>query len=287
MQRPSWLPGKTTDACRLSRSGMTFKPLTAQHGEAVLMSYLAAFPAKTSAQPERAQESTASAAACGHTWPESLAKFDHVSRSWKTRQCLLFEDSTECLETFPRWGMMRSGDVWARSTPSLIRDLDAQITNASESGFWQRWPTPRAGNPGSRPNGKGGKILAEEVKKSMRWPTPTVCGNHNRKGASATSGDGLATLVKRYPTPNASDADKWSHQSLEERIAKGQQVRLNTAAAPQGGLGGSLNPTWVEWLMGWPLGWTDCAASATDRFRTPWFSLGLRYVEGLKNDAKS
>jgi hypothetical protein len=25
------------------------------------------------------------------------------------------------------------------------------------------WPTPRASNPGSRPNGKGGKILSEEV----------------------------------------------------------------------------------------------------------------------------
>ena len=33
------------------------------------------------------------------------------------------------------------------------------------------WPTPRAGNPGSRPNGKGGKILAEEVKK---YSTPTA-----------------------------------------------------------------------------------------------------------------
>jgi hypothetical protein len=28
-------------------------------------------------------------------------------------------------------------------------------------------------------------------------------------------------------------------------------------------VGGSLNPTWVEWLMGFPLGWTDCGASAT------------------------
>jgi DNA (cytosine-5)-methyltransferase 1 len=26
-------------------------------------------------------------------------------------------------------------------------------------------------------------------------PTPTVCGNYNRKGASANSGDGLATAV--------------------------------------------------------------------------------------------
>jgi len=24
---------------------------------------------------------------------------------------------------------------------------------------------------------------------------------------------------------------------------------------------GSLNPTWVEWLMGYPLGWTDLDAS--------------------------
>ena len=99
------------------------------------------------------------------------------------------------------------------------------------------------------------------------WPTPTVCGNYNRKGLSPTSGDELATAVKMWPTPNASDADKWSHQSLEERIAKGQQVRLNTAVAPQGGLGGSLNPTWVEWLMGWPLGWTDLKPLETDKFR--------------------
>jgi DNA (cytosine-5)-methyltransferase 1 len=27
--------------------------------------------------------------------------------------------------------------------------------------------------------------------------------------------------------------------------------------------GGALNPTWVEWLMGFPLGWTDCEHLAT------------------------
>jgi hypothetical protein len=27
------------------------------------------------------------------------------------------------------------------------------------------------------------------------------------------------------------------------------------------GNGGQLNPTWVEWLMGYPLGWTDSSAS--------------------------
>jgi hypothetical protein len=32
-------------------------------------------------------------------------------------------------------------------------------------------------------------------------------------------------------------------------------------------LNGALNPTWVEWLMGWPLGWTDLQPSATDKYR--------------------
>ncbi len=41
------LPDKMTDFSRLSRFGMTFRPLTEDRGEALLMSYLEAFPAKT------------------------------------------------------------------------------------------------------------------------------------------------------------------------------------------------------------------------------------------------
>ena len=82
-QACSWL-GKTTDACRLSLSGMMFKPLTADHGEAVLMSYLEAFPAKIFPQPEKAQGLMGNAAECGPTWPASLAKFDPASSSWRT-----------------------------------------------------------------------------------------------------------------------------------------------------------------------------------------------------------
>jgi hypothetical protein len=42
-------------------------------------------------------------------------------------------------------------------------------------------------------------------------------------------------------------------------------------------IGGQLNPTWVEWLMGWPLGWTDCAALATDKFRQWCRAHGISY----------
>ena len=87
------------------------------------------------------------------------------------------------------------------------------------------------------------------------WPTPTVNGNYNRKGLSSKSGDGLATAVKMWTTPTSDDT---GHR-------KKKYNQGGTALSMQAG--GSLNPTWVEWLMGWPVGWTDCEPLETDRFR--------------------
>jgi hypothetical protein len=50
-------------------------------------------------------------------------------------------------------------------------------------------------------------------------PTLTVCGNWNRKGASANSGDGLATALRRLPTILATDAD---HGGPNARDSKGR-----------------------------------------------------------------
>lgn len=136
-QACSWL-GKTTDAYRLSRSGMMFKPLTQDHGEAVLMSYLEAFPAKIFPQQEKAQGLMGNAAECGPTWPASLAKFDPASSSWRTHQCLLFEDSTECLETFPRWGSMRDGELWEHTMSEQdIKGRDYGLLGTPLARMWK------------------------------------------------------------------------------------------------------------------------------------------------------
>jgi hypothetical protein len=92
------------------------------------------------------------------------------------------------------------------------------------------------------------------------WPTPTLNGNYNRKGASATSGDGLATAVKMWATPSASDNRDRGNRltpAIKRRIEKGKQVMLSMSVSETSG---ALNPTWVEWLMGFPLGWTDLDA---------------------------
>ena len=41
-------------------------------------------------------------------------------------------------------------------------------------------------------------------------------------------------------------------------------------------VGGALNPVWIEWLMGFPLGWTDLQPLATDKFRQWLHSHGAR-----------
>jgi hypothetical protein len=226
-QRPSWLPAKTTDACRLSRSGTTFKPLTDDRGGAVLTSFLAAFPAKTLAQPEREPESTEHEAACGGIWPESFARWDRATSSWKTPQCSLLAGLDEFSETWPRWGMMRNGECSVLSMPE-------PRTSESESGSSENWPTPRSCSA------MAASITPESAHAANRFPN-------------------LETVVGRrmWATPKCQDS----------RHASWDRNKSNLGEQVAGLHGGKLNPTWVEWLMAWPLGWTDCAASATDKFR--------------------
>ena len=64
---------------------------------------------------------------------------------------------------------------------------------------------------------------------SPSWPTPTRCGNYNRKGLSATSGDGLATAVQMWPTPQTADCKSPSvgwEAAAERHAAKGVHKQM-------------------------------------------------------------
>lgn len=106
------------------------------------------------------------------------------------------------------------------------------------------WPTP-TGAVGSGGPGHSGREGGPNLRTAVSlWPTPTINGNYNRKGLSATSGDGLATAVNADQLPNQ--------------------------------VGGSLNPEWVELLMGWPKGWTSLEPLPLSEFEE-WLS---GFVEG-------
>lgn len=93
------------------------------------------------------------------------------------------------------------------------------------------WPTPTAGDPlitssptpgmGERYRARAGGNLLEAVADRM-WPTPTA-----NEDAVGRPGAAMQRMLGNHPDVRTPD-------------------------------GGTLNPTWVEWLMGFPPGWTDC-----------------------------
>jgi len=235
-------------------------------------SYVAGSPsfARTSVLPEKVPESLENAPGCGPTWRESLARFDPDSCSWKTVQLSLLGDSELSSVIWPRSGMTADGQCW--ELPMLGRRIKGTGSGS--------WPTPCATDASNRqingqvhvtagglPKhiGKSGKLSQMRLSQAVKmWPTPTVCGNHNRKGASATSGDGLATAVRTWPTPIARDC-RTVRGGARMKNSLGTEPLITQVAIAEGRTDGALNPQWVEWLMGWPIGHTDLKPSATAR----------------------
>ncbi len=63
----------------------------------------------------------------------------------------------------------------------------------------------------------------------------------------------LETVVARrtWPTPASRDYRYPNAKPYSERGGGKKGEQLPNA------IGGALNPQWVEWLMGFPIGWTD------------------------------
>ena len=258
--------GKTTDASRRSRSGMTFAPLTDALGEAVLTWCLAASRARTSAPPARAPVLADHDPAFGPKWRALSVKFSPDTSGWRTARCLYAEDLAWSSLTLPRWGSLHDGELWERTT-------QAPRTSATGSGCW---PTPTADAcigvaptlaMAERFRRKGSSGSFVEAMAARMWPTPKASAAGPdfaamKRGKSIS----LQTAVM-LPTPCATEARQGFQNRRNGKKGSQQSLKTVVQGGPASQVGGALNPTWVEWLMGWPLGWTDCDASATDRFR--------------------
>lgn len=113
---------------------------------------------------------------------------------------------------------------------------------------------------------------------SSLWPTPTARdykGGNSRESIQRSLDAGkagflgqLPNAVMMWPTPDASQrgprkGDLVVNETTVQRRGSGQKrgMDLETAVAARerGGQTTQLNPDWDELLMGFPLGWTDCA----------------------------
>ncbi len=224
--------GKRTVASILSRSGRTFAVSTDDRGVASWMSSLRGSHANRSAPPGNKPEKTTSGTS-GRRRSASFATYDRGSVCWRTSQhCLLMNTLEPFSGTWPRAGSTRDG-IASRRAPLAPR------TGGTGCGLW---PTPLAGDAKNTRNSTANRC---------KMPPTGVHG-----------GDTLVDRVTKFPTPMARD---WKSSNAGPGTLRRNSRPLNEVAAR--GRGGQLNPTWVEWLMGWPIGWTDLKPLATDRFR--------------------
>lgn len=221
----------------------------------------AVFPARIFPSLVKALGWRVSDPASGTSTPELLASYDPDSQSWKTSELSLFGDSIPYSGALPKSGMMRSGRIYAPP-------MSERPTEGNGSGLW-RTPTlgmlnaDRAKDPeyGSRKQAKGQTITLADQVRGM-WPTPRANDAEKRGNFDATNPrNGLPAAVKLWPTPVATMYKGSSPAALTRKSGKDRSKdRLDHAMQAQEG-SGQLNPTWVEWLMGYPLGWTDSSAS--------------------------
>jgi len=166
---------------------------------------------------------------------ESLSWFDHNTSSWRTSQQSLVTDWELYSETWPRAGTMQDGFVY--ELPML-----AQITEETDGSYWL---TPRANESGEK---------NETFIKRM--------GDRTDKCASSLSAQ--VKNPKTWPTPRASEyKDTGPVGSKSHTHMLGKEYLCAMVKEEDQPLG-MLNPTWVEWLQNFPLGWTVLAGGKSN-----------------------
>jgi hypothetical protein len=138
------------------------------------------------------------------------------------------------LESFAAYGMTVDGEFY----PLVMWE---RITEENDGGYW---PTPQANK-----TTESGELVNSD---GTLW-------DGKRKPHSKTTGKpittALADMVRMWPSPQATD---WKRDGRPHGFDQKDLPRM---------VGGQLNPTWVEWLMGYRSGWTVLNAWVTLWFR--------------------
>ena len=114
---------------------------------------------------------------------------------------------------------------------------------------------------------------------SGNWPTPCCADAFTDKLKSAQQSEGsmhsvnLSQAVKMFPTPTATDyKGAYTKESMVssggiDRAGLLRNVGHMDNPEYKAADGGQLNPAWVCWLIGWPLGWDHMDPLNPEAFR--------------------
>lgn len=107
-----------------------------------------------------------------------------------------------------------------------------------------------------------------EIEPEM-WPTPNASDSKqaNMKDGHDIKKGYLRGVVKMWPTPAARDYKGANgYERTKNKLEQGQRAQMGqlpnaVMMQEKKHISGSLNPEFVEWLMGYPIGWTSLETS--------------------------
>ena len=219
----------------------------------------------------------------GRTPLESFGMWDQDSSCWRTFQASLLTGMAEPWSgSFPTSGMTAFG------TASLLRPLVPRTSVGGGGAL--RYMTPNAmdslpaksqdaldyehstARPGRKnPNNLRDQVSVEEG--TRLWPTPASRDHKDGDAHSCQNVPVNGLLVREVhllPTPSSGGdsggphgirGGSWAKEKLVETFGEEDAVAMS---------GGSLNPDWVSWLMGLPVGWTSLEPLSREEY-LDWF----------------
>jgi hypothetical protein len=258
-------------------------------------------PVSPSASPGRTEERTTSET-CGPRPTVPFASWDPATSSWKTSQASLLTGTlAEYSETWPKAGTMRSGTLLrlrksehrtAANASSSWPTPDSNTSTYSNhhGGFVNlrekasEWPTPAAS---WFERGQTSPEVWEQRQKERTergelpfatplhveaalWDTPKA--SSDKGGPNQRDGQGrpyLDAQARQWPTPTASDIFPYTEAEARRRspdlptTASRQAPTIEQPGHECSPKCRRLNPLFVEWLMGFPIGDTALERSAT------------------------
>ena len=235
-------PGSTTAILTTPQSGTTLNHLMAENGgdSSILLWRDFLVNLIRSRAYVKLPRGLQTIETCGEIRAESSARYDPARSYWKMSQAswsLGMDDRLmpdEFVATWPRSALISGLMLFPR--PQRERRINAIAGGASV------WPTPTVSDT------EGGAVQNVELEN----------GSFSRKNAKGVRwGVKLRHAVESrlWPTPTARDYKDGSAESSKNVPTNGLLGR--TIHEGQNEPKASLNPDWVEWLMGLPCSWTD------------------------------
>lgn len=271
-------------------SGATSQPLMAIHGAGKWVASLGEYHASPTPVRERGlQKKTKETYGTMHGG--SFAKWEQTSYSWRTLEALLTGECPEYSETWPTSGSMQNGvcsvakaweppigaNVYSCWHTPAARDYRGRAAEGPYTNLAKdvhHWSTPGASDAIGTGNQSFQNCLKANVEK---WSTPMPLREEiGRRSISPN----LLQQVKNFVSQENNSSQDCGRQ--DNPIRSGLEY-LWSIGRPY------LNPMFVEWLMGFPRGWSKPTSLGTIELRR-WEMLlahqlppsrGKRYGEDL------